>query len=486
MARRNRTQQRRNASSRRADGFLTSRSFLNFRQVEVIDLNLLKPSPRNARTHSREQVARIARSIEEFGFTSPILVDRHNQICAGTGRWLASRKLGLKKVPVIRLEDLTPEQIRAYALADNRLAEDAGWDRDTLALELKELSALNLDFDVELTGFAVAEIDQIVADGSSPGGQREEDIAADVPAIVDRSKPALTKIGDVWRLGTGRLVCADCRDARSFDTLMKDERASAVISDPPYNISVTEFLSARGRTKHRNFAMASGEMTEEAFQDFLREFLERARAASTEAALTYVFMDWRHITNLVAAGEALGLRLLNICVWVKRAGGMGSFYRSQHEFIAVFGPKSTTTRNNVQLGKFGRSRTNVWHYAGSNALTVEGRETLALHPTVKPVAMIADAILDATAPGEIVLDPFAGSGTVFVAAFKTRRRGFGIEIDPHYVDAVVKRWENYTGEKAVHEETGLSFEALLKRRAHENLALAGEQRSTSAVSRKRR
>ena len=447
----------------------------------------LKPFPRNARTHTPAQISQIARSISEFGFTNPILIDQHNRIVAGFGRWAAVKELGSRDVPVIRLEDLTEAQIRAYAIADNRLAEKAGWDKEILALEFEELNAVDLDFDLEVTGFEVGEIDALVAGLEQLGGQHEVDETADLLVEIDRAQPSVSRPGDLWQLGRHRLLCGDARDRATLERLMAGSVADAVISDPPYNVRIDGFVSGKGRTKHREFAMASGEMSDIAFKQFLHASMARMIEVTTDNGLFYLCMDWRHIDQLVGVARELGLRLLNICVWVKPRGGMGSFYRSQHEFVAVLASEKASSRNNIQLGRFGRNRTNVWHYAGPNALTAEGREALALHPTVKPVALIADAILDSTPRDGLVLDPFAGSGTILIAAEKTGRRARALEIDPRYVDACVRRWQVYTGQAAVHAVTGIAFAAVsASEGAAGNISERLAQRQHSAHARRSR
>lgn len=438
---------------------------LNFRQVERVRVSDLQASAKNARTHSRVQIQQIAASIKKFGFTNPILADADNRVVAGHGRWLAAKELKYRYVPVIRLDNLTREELQAYAIADNRLAEKAGWDDRLLGLELKALASLDLDFDLELTGFEMGEIDQIISKLDSTGGQHEADEAADCCVAINRSAPAVAQTGDLWLLGDHVLAVGDARDSALVGRLMDCQCADAVVSDPPYNTQIAGFASGKGQTKHANFIMAAGEMSAKEFSAFLERCIGLMVAHTIDGGFLSLFMDWRHIAQLISAGETLGLRLLNICVWVKPRGGMGSLYRSQHELVAVFGTGAKVAQNNIQLGRFGRNRTNVWHYAGPNPLLSAGRADLAVHPTVKPVAMIADAILDVTTRGGCVLDPFAGSGTIFIAAEKTGRRARGIEIDPHYADACIQRWQGYTGRRAVLASGKTPFGRVAARRS---------------------
>jgi DNA modification methylase len=417
-----------------------------------VPLAELRPNKRNPRKHTRRQIALLARIMEAFGFTAPILIDRHGNILAGHCRFEAALLLGLKEVPVIRLDDLTEAQARAYMIADNRLAELSSWDDELLAIHLKELSELTLEFDIELTAFELPEIDLRISSLDPPA----ETDSADAFDLV--TGPAVSAIGDLWKLDRHRLLCRSALDTESYSLLMGNERASVVFADPPWNVRIDGHVSGLGAVKHREFLMASGEMTEADFVHFLETALRLAGANTVPGGVVYVCMDWRHIGEMLAAGRANAFLLLNVCVWVKTNGGMGSFYRSKHEFVFVFRNGNGPHRNNVQLGRFGRNRTNVWTYAGANVRPRKGAESpLAMHPTVKPIMLVADAIRDSTVRGDIVLDPFLGSGTTILAAERTARRGYGIELDPLYVDTAITRWQRLTGRAAVHSESGRTF-----------------------------
>lgn len=416
-------------------------------------VDALRTNPRNARTHSKHQIRQIAKSIQEFGWTNPILVDAEQQIVAGHGRVEAAKLLGIKEVPTIRLDRLTKEQIRAYVIADNKLAENAGWDREMLAIELGSLLAIeNLDFDVTITGFEVPEIDLLLQDDKQSPAAEDE-----LPAISTDQVP-VTQVGDLWQLGKHRIFCGNSLSADSFEKLLGANHAAAVFTDPPYNVKIDGHATGNGAIKHREFEMASGEMTETEFTQFLNQSLCLLAQFSVANSVHYLCIDWRHAGELLAAGRQNYDEFLNLCVWVKDNGGMGSFYRSQHELVFVFG-KGATHRNNILLGKFGRYRTNVWQYPGIQTLSKQSEEgnLLALHPTVKPVAMVVDAILDCTVHGEIVLDAFLGSGTTLMAAERVGRVARGIEIDPLYVDVAIRRWQKFTGGEAVHSATGKRF-----------------------------
>jgi DNA modification methylase len=416
------------------------------------DVHNLKPYPRNARTHTIQQIRQIAESIKAFGFTNPVLIDKSGTIIAGHGRFRAAKLLGMKQIPTICLESLSEYQIRAYILADNKLAEKAGWDNSILAIELQHLASVDLGFDVSLTGFEIGEIDLILQE--SKADEQEED-----PVEIS-SGPTITKPEDMWLLASHRLMCGDALDESACSALMNGQTADLIFTDPPYNVKIDGNVCGKGAIRHREFAMASGEMNEAQFVSFLSKSLGLLARHSKSGSVHFVCMDWRHAEELLKAGKQTYDSLLNLCVWAKDNGGMGSLYRSQHELVFVFRKGPESHRNNVQLGRFGRNRTNVWRYPGVNTLSRSGDEgnLLALHPTVKPVAMIADAILDCSAPRDIVLDNFSGVGSTILAAERAGRSCYAMEIDPMYVDTAVKRWEKQTGKRAVHAASGQYFE----------------------------
>jgi DNA modification methylase len=434
---------------------------LQVAQQPIGSLNLRRNNPR---THSAKQIRQIAASIEAFGFTNPILIDASGTVIAGHGRVRAAKQLGLRSVPTIQLEHLSEEQVRAYVIADNKLAECAGWDRDLLAIELQGLAEIELNFDLEVTGFETAEIDLLIGDAA----QHETSDPADTAAGIDPEAPIVTRSGDLWEIGPHRLLCGDALDEVSYAQLMGDRKAQMVFVDPPYNIPIDGHVSGLGRTQHAEFAMASGEMSEAEFTTFLETALRHHAAHSVDGALHFVCMDWRHAGELIAASQPHYSACKNLCIWVKTNAGMGSLYRSQHELVFVFKVGSGSHINNVALGRHGRSRSNVWRYAGVNSFGVERDEALAMHPTVKPVRMVADAILDCSRRGDIVLDGFAGSGTTLLAAERTGRVGYGLEIDPRYVDAALRRLEEHAGLEAVLAATGQTFAEVAAERASES------------------
>ena len=415
----------------------------------------LNPNMHNPRVHTKKQVGQIAQSIQSFGFNVPLLVDEHSSVIAGHGRLLAAKQLGWQKVPVIRLEHLTKAQQSAFLIADNRLTENSSWDDRLLGEQLKTLSEMDLTFELSATGFEISEIDLLI-----DGLDVVTDSDADDQVPANTGIP-VTRAGDLWQLGRHRVLCGDALRGDVHAKLMGNARANMVITDPPYNVVIDGHASGNGRIKHQEFKMASGEMTRSEFTEFLRVSMAAAKESSLPGSLAYWFMDWRHLEEILAAGARAYDELLNLCVWTKTNAGMGSFYRSAHELIFLFKNGTGSHCNNVQLGKFGRYRTNVWNYAGVNALSRSGVEgdLLSLHPTPKPVALIADSIKDCTARADIVLDPFLGSGTTVIAAERTGRVCFGLELDPCYVDLTVRRWQILTGLDAVLIESGETFGA---------------------------
>ena len=357
----------------------------------------------------------------------------------------------MESVPTIRLDQMTKDEKRAYILADNKLAQNAGWDEALLAVELQYL--VEVEFEVELTGFEPAEID-LVIEAHSPDSDKDEEEAV---ALPDFSAPIVSQTGDLWELGQHRLLCGDATEAKAFAVLMAGKKAQMVVTDPPYNVPIAGNVSGLGRTRHADFVMASGEMSEEAFTAFLAASFRNLATHSQNGSIHFVCMDWRHLGQILAAGNDVYDEVKNLCVWSKTNAGMGSLYRSQHELVFVFKRGTAQHINNVELGKFGRNRTNIWTYRGVNSLGAGRMDDLALHPTVKPVAMVADAIKDCSRRNGIILDPFVGSGTIFIAAGRTGRKAYGLELDPMYIDTAIRRWQGETGEAARHAVSGLSF-----------------------------
>ena len=419
----------------------------------------LMPRKSNPRTHSKAQLKQIADSIRTFGFTNPVLVDEENGLIAGHGRLEAAKQLGLETIPTVCLAGMTEAQIRTYVIADNRLAENAGWDPELLAIELQYLADLDLDFDVTITGFSMPEIDVLIGGLDAPA--QKPDPADAVPEVTG---PAVTRLGDIWQIGPHRLICGDATAPGTYARLLEGEAAQMVFTDPPFNVPIEGHVSGLGKVKHREFACASGEMSSPEFTAFLRSVFSNLAASSSDGAIHYVAMDWRHMREVLEAADGVYSALKNLCVWSKTNGGMGSLYRSQHELFFVFKSGTAAHINNVELGKHGRYRTNVWSYAGVNSFGATRDDELAMHPTVKPVALVVDAILDCSSRKGIVLDAFAGSGTTLVAAHKTGRRGYGIELDTLYCDVILRRLAKVAKLDAVLVETGQTFQAVSEER----------------------
>lgn len=433
-------------------------------QLVERDIASLRPYSGNARTHSKKQIKQIAASIERFGFTNPVLVSDAGEIIAGHGRVEAGKLLGMKTVPTLALSHLSEAERRAYVLADNKLALNAGWDREILAIEFQAL--IDLEFDVEITGFSLAEIDFALDEASeaSPDGS---DASEDMVPV--NSGAPVTRMGDMWQLGRHRLLCGDTRDAAELARLMNGDLADLVFTDPPYNVAIDGNVCGLGSVKHREFAFASGEMSRGQFVTFLQETLGNIAQVMRDGAIAFVCMDWRHMSELIEAGEASFTELKNLVVWNKTNGGMGAFYRSKHELVFVFKQGAAPHTNSFGLGETGRYRTNVWDYAGISSIGANRSDELAMHPTVKPVALIADAIRDCSRRGEIVLDGFGGSGSTLIAAEKTGRSARLIEYDPLYCDTIVRRWQAYTGKQANLSGCNQNFADIADQRGNSEL-----------------
>lgn len=414
----------------------------------------LKPNPANSRTHTPAQVRQVARSIKAFGFLSPVLLDENDLIVAGHCRVEAAKLNGLSSIPAIRVEHLTHAQKRAFIVADNRLAELSAWDEKKLALELEELQVLELDFEITDIGFEVGEIDRLISDLHN---EPDEDPADRL--VAQNTTRAVARRGDLWALGKHRLFCGDALDPSSYEALLGGQHARMIFTDVPYNVPINGHVSGRGKARHPEFAMASGEMSSSDFCEFLHTIFRRMTAVSADGSIHFVCMDGPHLHELLSAAADVYQNVKNICVWDKGHGGMGSLYRSQVEFIAVLKQGTAAHTNNVQLGRFGRNRTTLWKYPGMNSFQAGRAKKLAMHPTVKPVALVADAILDCSVPKDIILDPFAGSGTTLIAAHRTGRRGYVMEIDAHYVDVSLQRFFEQTGIEPVNLWTGATLSA---------------------------
>lgn len=425
--------------------------------IKLLSTTALIAYERNAKLHPKKQVQQIANSIREFEFINPIIIDANNVIIAGHGRFEAAKLLGLKQVPTITVDHLSDAQVKAYRMADNQLTMNSGYDMDLIKVELGELAGLDLDFDLEITGFETAEID-ILLDGPA---EPKPDPADNVPPV---ELTAVAQLGDVFLLNEHRLICGDSTKPEVYEALMQGDKAQAVITDPPYAVPISGHVCGLGKIKHREFVMGGGDMTPAEFDTFLDSFMANSVAHSVDGALHYVFMDWRHVYEVIGAGRKHYSELKNICVWSKLNAGMGAMYRSQHEMVMVFKHGTAPHINTIMLGKYGRYRSNIWSFAGVNSFGKQ-QEDLKMHPTVKPVAMLVEAIKDCTRRKHIVLDPFGGSGSTLIACEDSGRVARCIELDPLYVDLIIRRWQKHTGKQATLQATGQTFAELEAARA---------------------
>ena len=414
----------------------------------LVDIDDINPYANNTKKHPVWHVNQLIASIKQFGFITPIITNDKYEIIAGHGRCEAAKKLGLKQVPVILVSNLSKAEVKAYRIADNQLNLNTGHDEDLLRVELQGLDNLDLDFGLETLGFSTGELDIIIG-GDAPA---EDDEADKIPEVEELF---VTKPDDIWILGAHILLCGNSLEPANYKAIMNGDTANAVFTDPPYNVPVSGHICGNGKIKHDEFAMASGEMSDDEFEAFLFNIIALLIEFSKNGSLHYICIDWRGIYQLISAGQGQYSELKNICIWNKSNGGMGSLYRSKHEFVPVFKNGSASHTNNILLGKHGRYRTNVWDYPGVNSFGSKG--DLEMHPTVKPVAMVADAIMDCTKRGEIVLDPFAGSGSTLIACEQVGRAARCIELEPKYCDVIIRRWQEFTDQEAIHAETGKTF-----------------------------
>lgn len=413
--------------------------------LQLIDVNLIVLKLKSLRKHSKKQLQKLINAIIKVGYVNPILLDEKRNIIAGELRLLAAKELGFTQIPAIILENLTPEEADAIRILDNRIAEDGEWNFENLKEEIEKLMKFDVTF--EDLGFDTVDYDKILLVNDS-GENQVHNADKEDETWLDANIPSKVKLGDLWRLGDHFVYCGDSLLARSFEILMQGELAQIVITDSPYNCKIKGHVCGLGKTQHEEFAMASGEMTISEFAEFISKFMQNLIKFSVNGSLHYLFMDWAGLNTLLTQGKKHYTELKNIAVWNKLIGGMGAMYRSQHEMIPIFKNGKAKHQNHIQLGKNGRYRTNVWDYPGIRATNPASLELLKLHPTVKPVPMLHDILLDASSKNEIVLDCFGGSGSTLLAAERCKRRARLIEISPRYVDVTIYRWEKETGKTA--------------------------------------
>ncbi len=431
--------------------------------VEYVPIDDVKPYPGNPRKHPKRQQKQLDMSIRRFGCAVPLVADSDNVLVAGEAVFESLKRNGFTEVPIVRLDHLSGLELKALRIVLNRTSDFGEWDEEKLVIELQHL--IELDFDVEFTGFDMGEIDMLIDTQVAPGSDNPADYVPEVTGNV------VSRLGDKWFLGEHRALCGDARDPASYVALLGGDLAQMVAVDSPYNVKIDGNVGGKGNIKHPEFVMASGEMTDAEFKAFLTAYVRNLVRFSVVGSVHFHFMDWRHVCDLERVCRQYYAEHLNTCVWAKTNAGMGSFYRSQHEFVLVYKNGKAAHINNIQLGRFKRNRSNLWPYAGCNSPTKDRRADLARHPTAKPAEMIADAIKDASKRGGLILDPFLGSGTTIIAAEMTGRVGVGLELDPKYVDVIVRRWEAFTGGEAVHAETGLTFAEMREMRSGKQLLL---------------
>jgi DNA modification methylase len=427
--------------------------------IEYVDTNSLKEPPRKLRKHGDRGLGALRASINTNGFIIPIVADGYGRIVAGYGRWLAAKELGLVQVPVIRVTHLSNEQLRVFAIFDNKSASLSDWNMEELKVELTELTLLDTELSIEETGFCTAELDKMLDMAANEEREDPEDAEDPDDQVPDLEEGAVTQPGDVWELGEHRLICGNSLEAGTFETLLGGEKAQMVFADAPYNVPAST-ISGSGKHKHRDFAMASGEMSVKEFTTFLTTSFKLLARFSTDGSIQYQCMDFRHMREMLDAGYSAYTELKNLVVWKKTSAGMGTFYRSQHELVFVFKNGTAAHINNFGLGENGRYRTNVVEYPGNAGFHKDRDAELASHPTVKPWSLVADFIRDCSKRGGIILDPFGGAGTTLIAAERTGRKARLIELEPRYCDVTIRRWQKLTGKDAVLAETGEMFDEL--------------------------
>ena len=419
--------------------------------VEYIDPKALVPPSRKLRQRSPRQLKRLARSIEDFGFLVPVLVDEDLSIVAGDGRVEAAKLLALPVIPIIRIDHLTKAQQRLFAIADNVTPQGVDWVPGALTLELKELKLIEPELDLTSSGLSIVQIDTMF------GRARTQELADADDVLPPLVPEPVSRVGDRWRLGRHVLGCGDARGAAFLTGLLEGRQARLLLGDAPWNLKIEGVVSGKGKTKHLDFVMAAGEMSRAEFVRFLTEAITAAQASLVDGALVYLFMDWRNLDALAEAAAECGLVQKNLLVWCKDNAGLGLLYRSQHELIALYKYGGAPHTNNMRMGEDGRNRSNLLFYPGANSFGKGRSEALKSHPTSKPVSLLADILLDVTAPGEIVIDPFGGSGSTLIAAERMDRVCVMIELHPPYVDGIIRRYEKLCGTGATHFDTGKTF-----------------------------
>lgn len=406
---------------------------------ELVPIDQLKFPKRILRTKFKERVETERRFQEQEGLYLPLIIDQANVIICGEEQAEAARQLGKTHITAIRMRDVSKVGRKKLRAKQAKLATVGEVDRRELRFEFLEiLETEGQDYDLGILGYAPTEIDLTLeyVDGGDNNG---EVIAAD-EALPDTGPSVVSRPGDIWSNENHRLICADATDPKTYQALLRGTKVKATVSDPPYGVAINGHVGGNGKIRHPEFIQGGKGTTKKELKKLLKKSIRRFVRHSKDGALIYIFMDWRGIELLLAVCRKLGLTLINLCVWVKESPSLGSFYRSQQELIAVVRNGSTQHQNNIELGKYGRSRSNVWKVAGMNSFGKGRMDQLSKHPTPKPCILIEDIIKDCTSLGDPVLDGFLGSGTTLIAAEKCGRKAFGIELDPAYVDVAICRF----------------------------------------------
>lgn len=432
---------------------------------------------RSLRKRSKRWSSAMKASIQRFGLILPILIDQGGQIIGGEGVFEVAKECGFTEVPTVRIDHLSETDIQLLRLALNRIAEESSWDTLELTEEWRELLPLTIDLGYEVSGFATPEIDSLLH--QPPAGAGRD--ADDDPVEVGMPGSEVSRLGDIWQLGDHLVLCGSSLEPENLQRVMGEDRARMVLTDAPYNVKIQGNVGGLGKHKHREFVQASGEMSEAHFTEFLTTSITALAAFCRNGALLYMFMDWRHVWEIMSGIRAADLTMINMAVWAKTSPALGAFYRSQHELCFIARKGDEKHKNNIDLGRWGRTRSNVWQYAGVNSFGPGRDEQLAMHSTCKNVSMLVDAIRDASDRGEIVLDGFLGSGSTLIAAERTGRICRGVELDPLYVDTILHRWKRVTDSEGVLQDTGETFSQVAERRAREKIIVSPRPRTRRAA-----
>jgi len=440
--------------------------------IVMIAVDLINMGNRRLRRRNAKAFQKLVRSIKHFGIVRPVLIDEHNNVIDGHGVIEAAVELSIDEVPAIVVDHLSKQDLKALSIALNKIQEIGHWNEDVLAQELQLIIEMDTEYDLEVTGLDLGEIEFHLSNDGPGFSENEPDPSDEVPTeMLDPDYQPIAKLADLFLIKgkdfEHRVFCGDAQSKAALATALADWTVDMVLADPPFDVPIQGHVGGLGETKHREFVMGSGELGPDRFYQLLFKAIKRMKKSLKDGSLAYLFMDKNGLELLLKAGRKAGLKLHSLNIWKKSNAGMGSLYRSQHEFVVIFKKGKAPHINNVELGKHGRYRTTVQEYPGFNSFSKERRELFHLHPTLKPTQMLGDYMRDVTKRGGVVLDSFAGAGSTLIAAEKTSRRSVSIELDPIYIDTILRRFEKEFGVEAVHAETGLPFSELTTKRTIE-------------------